>query len=287
MTVPATKIRARNGMKFMASAAGVAPVPKRRRVQGGNNGSQSVPHAIASNRRREKTNHAISSHPLADLRMGTTKSLNAALLQRLRENLLSGRIMPGDKLKISVFCKQYAVSPGVVREALARLVPEGLVDFTDQRGFRAPPATATGLLDITRVRLLVEHEALIDAMRHGDEVWESEIIAAEHRLTRHETGSRDDPAAWRARHKQFHQALIAACTSPWLIRLHNMLYDQTERYRAIAASARAKPSGPKRDVVGEHRELAQAVIRRDEKKAVRLMEKHLNHTAEIVIAACM
>ncbi len=222
------------------------------------------------------------------LRSGTTKSVNAALLERLRGDLVTGEIPAGAKLKIPEICERYGVSPGAAREALSRLVPEGLVDFIDQRGFRAPPVTAAGLQDITRVRLLIEREALIDAMRHGDEAWESEILAAQHRLLRCDRATTipygSEPAEWTARHKEFHQALIAACTSPWLIRMHNMLYDQTERYRAISARAGVTTPGPKRDVKGEHSRIADAVIARDEAKAIALMEDHLARTAERVLA---
>lgn len=227
-------------------------------------------------------------HSLDALRSGKTKSLNAALLERLRADLVTGEIAAGSKLKIPEICERYRVSPGAAREALSRLVPEGLVDFVDQRGFRAPPVTAAGLRDITRVRLLIEREALIDAMRHGDETWESEILAAQHRLLRCDRDKTipygSEPAEWTARHKEFHQALIAACTSPWLIRMHNMLYDQTERYRAISARAGARTHGPKRDVKGEHSRIADAVIARDETRAVQLIEEHLERTADRVLA---
>jgi DNA-binding GntR family transcriptional regulator len=221
-------------------------------------------------------------------RSGTTKSVNAALLERLRHDLVTGEIPAGAKLKIPDICERFAVSPGAAREALSRLVPEGLVDFIDQRGFRSPPVTVAGLQDITRVRLLIEREALIDSMRHGDGAWESEILAAQHRLLRCDRKSAipygSDPAEWTARHKEFHQALIAACTSPWLIRMHNMLYDQTERYRAISARAGSAATGPKRDVKGEHSDIADAVIARNEAEALRLMQAHLKRTADRVLA---
>lgn len=226
-------------------------------------------------------------HSLDAKRSGNAKSLNAVLLERLRGDLVTGEIAAGVKLKIPDICERYGVSPGAAREALSRLVPEGLVDFIDQRGFRSPPVTVAGLKDITRVRLLIEREALIDAMRHGDEAWESEILAAQHRLLRCDRDKSIpyglEPAEWTARHKEFHQALIAACTSPWLIRMHNMLYDQTERYRAISARAGSTTRGPKRDVKGEHSRIADAVIARDEATAVQLMEEHLGRTADRVL----
>lgn len=218
--------------------------------------------------------------PLDALRKGTTKSVNAALIEQLRADLLSCAIPPDVKLKISEVCERYAVSPGAAREALSRLVPEGLVDFNDQRGFRSSPLTIEGIKDVSRARLIIEKEALVDSMRHGDEGWESQILAAQHRLSKCEPRSKE----WPGRHREFHQALVSACTSPWLIRLHNLLYDQSERYRHTAAALASAVTGATRDVANEHSRIANAVIARNESHALALLEAHLQLTRERVIA---
>lgn len=227
--------------------------------------------------------------PLDSLREGTKKSLNAALIEKLRTDILMGAIIPAVKLKIPDICDRYDVSAGVAREALSRLVPEGLVDFTDQRGFSSPTLTIDDIRDITRVRIFIEREALLDAMRNGDDTWEGGILAAQHRLDRCERDADDvhfrESMEWSARHREFHQALVAGCTSGWLLRLHDMFYNQTERYRFISARASAEGGGKRRNVIGEHGSIVEAVLARDEVRAVDLLEKHLARTSERVIAA--
>ena len=219
------------------------------------------------------------------LRRGTM-SVNAALLEALRQDILNGNVAAGIKLKIPALCERYVVNPGAVREALSRLVSEGLVEFADQRGFKSTPVNVEGLRDITRIRVLIESEALVDAMRNGDARWEGDILATQHRLLRLKRDPESTEAAeWTAVHKEFHMALVAACTSPWLIRLHNLLYDQTERYRLISAAAGAVPQVSTRNVEDEHSGLVQAVIARDEKIALKLMESHLLTTARRVESA--
>lgn len=237
---------------------------------------------------REDTSSEAGNRALDDLRIGTTKSLNAALIETLRADLVRGEIAPDVKLKIPDICTRYGVSPGVAREALSRLVPEGHVDFVDQRGFRTPPISSAGIRDITRVRSLIEKEALIDSMRHGDADWESQILAALHRLSSCQKHNPDVNFGltdeWSERHKEFHRALIGACTSPWLIRMHNMLYDQTERYRFIAAKGGNTATGRARDVGSEHDRIAEATIAGDETEATRLMGLHLQSTADRALA---
>jgi GntR family transcriptional regulator, carbon starvation induced regulator len=246
-------------------------------------------------KKSRKVSTPVRARAIDALRTGTTKSVNAALLETLRAELLSGAVAPGIKLKIPALCERYAVSPGAVREALSRLVSEGLVDFADQRGFRSSPITESGLRDITRVRLLIEREALLDAIRHGDEEWEGNILAAQHRLERcsrviaepgagQQGQTKLDVTVWPQRHKEFHHALVAACTSPWLLRMHDQLFDQTERYRLISATAEQAADMPKRDVQSEHDKIVEAVITRKEDLAVALVELHIRATMEIVLA---
>lgn len=226
--------------------------------------------------------------PLDRLRNGKM-SLNAALLQQLRADLMSGRIAPGARLKIPELSQRYSVTPGAVREALSRLVTEGLVSFADQRGFRAAEVTLKELNDVTRVRIFVEREALREAMERGDDEWESEVLAAHHRLMRtaRKVGDATAPESieWTRRHREFHAALISACRSEWLLRLHNVLYDQSERYRLLSSEA---GGGGRRDARGaddDHSRMVRAVLARNEELALDLIQKHIERTAERVRAA--
>lgn len=227
---------------------------------------------------------APNARELDALRTGKM-SVNAALLELLRSDLLSGRVPAGVKLKIPELCERYTVSPGSVREALSRLVAEGLVDVADQRGFWSTAIDLQGLHDITRVRILIEREALTDAMRHGDLQWEERVRNSFNDLCSIDQGSIGPrPESWRMRHKAFHLSLVSACTSPWLVRMHELLFDQTERYRLISAASGQITHAPNRNKDDEHGRLAEAIISRKAGIALFLMEAHLRETTERVEA---
>ena len=67
---------------------------------------------------------------------------------RLREDILSGAVPPGSKIKLVPLAKRYQVSRGPLREAASRLASEGLVHIEDQRGFRAAPVSLQDLRDV-------------------------------------------------------------------------------------------------------------------------------------------
>jgi len=85
---------------------------------------------------------------------------------------------------------------------------------------------------------------------------------------------------WEKAHEAFHQALIANCRSPWLLRLSHMLRDQTARYRMLSVHY---TGANERDVPGEHRELLDAALARDVDKACALLAEHYQTTTRSVL----
>jgi GntR family carbon starvation induced transcriptional regulator len=219
----------------------------------------------------------------------TTLATSVSL--KIRADIINGILRPGDKLHTSALGKRYDISLVPLREALSRLASTGFVVAEDQRGFRVAEISAEELLDITRTRIFIEKEALRRSMLHGDVAWESELIAAHHRLARLRM-LRDDKDGltpeWEKAHAQFHEALLAACDSKWLLSMAGMLRDQTARYRHLstrastyAADGAAPP--PKRDVHAEHQMLLDAVLDRNAERACQLLEEHFNTTTQLVM----
>jgi DNA-binding GntR family transcriptional regulator len=195
---------------------------------------------------------------------------------------VAARYLPGQKLPIVQLAKHYGVSPGAVREALSRLISEGLVEFNEQRGFRVAPVSRAALMDIARTRVLIDAHALREAIRLGDVDWEADVLAAQHRLANcpfYTEGSPPMGEEWQRLHRIFHRTLIAACGSDWLIRFHDLLFDQAIRYRALGGSFRLDL---RRDINGEHAEIVRAVIARDADAAAAAIKTHYQTTADLL-----
>ena len=210
-------------------------------------------------------------------------SLTAEAHARLRAEILACRLPPGQKLVIADLCDQLGFSLGAVREALARLSSEGLVVSEPRKGFRVAPITEAELKDITRVRATIESLCLENAIQNGDLKWETNIVSTQFELSKMTLQDPNDPArvseAWAETHKRFHEALVAACDSPWLLRLRELLFVQSERYRRVSVPL----DRTTRDLVGEHREIAEAAVARDPKKATEAIRAHLEKTTRILI----
>lgn len=209
-----------------------------------------------------------------------SKTLVGSAYHNLRRDIIEGRLAPGSKLRVEHLKDSYGVGAGTLREALALLVSDALVVAQDQRGFHVKPMSMTDIHDITQTRILLECEALRQSMQNGDDVWESRVVAAFHRLDRTEKRLNGEPAShfdeWEDRNREFHQELISACTSTWIRHFLGILYRQAERYRRLAIVRKPIP----RDVHGEHQAILNATLANDADTACRVLSEHISTTYE-------
>jgi DNA-binding GntR family transcriptional regulator len=216
------------------------------------------------------------------LRKEFGKTVAADIAHRMREEILSCRIAPGEPLRFETLRSTFGASFTTLREALMALAADGLVAAEGQRGFHVAPVSKADLLDITDARVLIELEAMRKAIERGGDEWEIAAMSTLHRLgkieERIESRPSDSPE-WRRAHSQFHHALVSACGSPTLLLMRGQLFDRSERYRSLSASRRPMV----RDKAGEHRAIMMAAIGRNSVLATELIEKHIRSTTDNVL----
>lgn len=222
---------------------------------------------------------------LASLHQKNVESTQSEKAYRLmREDIISGALPPDLKLKINLLRQRYEIGAGPLREALARLSGDHLVVLTGQRGFVVSPMSAEDAKDVGRLRLNFEIEALASSIPLGDNAWEERVITTFHRLERSESGSKQDAedlAQWEKLNRDFHEALVSACNSIWLLRLRDMMFHHHERYRRLSRVETIAT----RDVHVEHREMVDAALDRDVERAIKAMRTHIQRTTDAVSGA--
>ena len=208
----------------------------------------------------------------------TGKTLIESAYEALRQDIIKGTHAPESKLRIEELRKFYDTGASPLREALNRLAGEGFVTVEGQRGFSVAPLSLKDLNDITRLRILLECEAIRESIRHGDDSWEADIVAAFHRLGKLDDDPNSDVSEWELRNHEFHAALISACDSTWLHKFRATLYEQHRRYRLISLLQH----DPTRLVHEEHQAIVAAVLNRDEKSACEATETHIMRTVSTI-----
>ncbi|WP_375411427.1 GntR family transcriptional regulator [uncultured Bradyrhizobium sp.] len=200
----------------------------------------------------------------------------------VQQDIIAGALAPGARLGIVNLVRRYDIGATPLREGLSRLISRGLIVGIGQRGFRVADISREDLEDITRIRTVIEIEALRLAMTQGDDAWEAGIISALHQMRRHiqRTGDafHEGTPDFDRLHKEFHTSLLAACGSKRLLAAHSDLYDQAYRYRRVMMGA----LGSGDEFIAVHQRLADRVLARDLDGAPATLASHLHSTLDYV-----
>jgi GntR family transcriptional regulator, carbon starvation induced regulator len=208
-------------------------------------------------------------------------TLASAMYAQLRDEILTGAVLPGAKLNIRELGDRFSAGLSPAREALSRLSAEGLVQQEDNRGFSVAPVSVSELHDLTKARCWVNEIGLRQSIANGGANWEEALVLAFHRLSRtprHLDASSDRSPAWEYAHRMFHRALIDGCGSRWLVETCERYFEAAERYRLLARAAGIQRSKAE----DEHRQIMQAAVDRKVSEAVELLNTHFLRTAELV-----
>lgn len=210
-------------------------------------------------------------------------SLFQTTYAKLRGDIIFGALSPGLRLRLEDLHKTYGASVPTLREVLNRLSSEGLVVSEDQRGFAVAPVSASNLLELADLRKLIEVYALELSFRKGTVAWESEVVAAHHKLSRIErqliAGESADRSEWKRYDFGFHQTLIGACGSEELLAVHRAVFDKYLRYQMIFLTFRGEIAAQ------EHKALLDAALARDFVAARSVLERHVDGGVAHALAA--
>jgi GntR family transcriptional regulator, carbon starvation induced regulator len=205
------------------------------------------------------------------------------IVERLRSDILDGFFGSSEPLRFRSLSERYGTSISTLREALARLTGERLVEFTPNSGYRVIQASLPHLMDISRARLEIETAALRLSIENGDEDWEAGIVAAFHKLNRaQEELERNNNAAslkkWEMRHREFHLSLVSGCGSEWLLHSCETLRVLSDRYRYVMKA----PTTAHPPLVTQHKPLAETAIARRANEACELLREHILLSLDII-----
>jgi DNA-binding GntR family transcriptional regulator len=200
-------------------------------------------------------------------------SVSEKAYRRIRTDIIFGKLVPAEKLKLERLREDYGASVSTLRELLNRLASEGLVIAEAQRGFEVAPVSEENLRELAQLRLLLESHALALSFTAGDMDWEGRVVSAHHKLAQLEkrllTGDRADAEMWKRYDFEFHHALISACGSNALLETHAPVYDKYLRYQMIAGIFRGEIAAR------EHQQLLECALRRDSAAAREVLVVHI------------
>jgi DNA-binding GntR family transcriptional regulator len=200
---------------------------------------------------------------------------------KLRADILSGTLLPSERLRVGEVSERYGCGAIPTREALNRLAAEGLVVYSEQRGFAVAPISRDDLVDLAKARSMLIEVAMREALLHGDAAWEERVLLSYHRLSKVPRYLSLEPRtpnpAYDGPHREFHSALVSGCGSPRIVGLCDRLFDHAERYRNLSRKLLVVPRED------EHKQIVDAALARRTEDTLALSKRHVERTAEIIL----
>jgi DNA-binding GntR family transcriptional regulator len=192
----------------------------------------------------------------------------------IRDMILNGELAPGERVLEVECAKRLQISRTPVREAIARLVSEGLIARTDDRVPVVCEISADGILDILAVRRVLEVEAV---RRACDSPGRDDLLA----LRREVTTFLDNAGATAAEHKtvdeRLHLAFPTMARSPLLTEMIGNLRTRTRVFDKGLLPERFEPG------CREHIAIIDAVLGGDADAAEAAMRVHLGNVVTSII----
>ena len=201
-------------------------------------------------------------------------TLTSDAYARLRQDIRSGALPPGDLATEPQIAKRLGMSRTPVREALLRLQAERLLELIPRRGARVLPLGADDMRDIYEILTALEPDAAAALARKHPTDAELAPLA---RATSDMEAALDvrDLDKWVAADDQFHQKLLELHGNSRLSRIVGALLDQAHRARVVTIRLRDLP----RKSTAEHREILDLLRKGDATATRETFRRHRERAA--------
>ena len=196
------------------------------------------------------------------------------VLAHLRQAIISRELEPGAAIRQDALAERLGTSRVPLREALKILEGEGQVVYHPHRGYFVAELSIADLLEVYRIRELLEAEAVRAAVPRIDD---EELALIKAALKRTEAaGKAGDITELTTANREFHFRIFEASELPRLVRMIRLLWDSTDAYRSVYF---AEPKN-RREVDAEHRAILKALEAKQVKQVVSLLHAHRSHAVE-------
>jgi DNA-binding GntR family transcriptional regulator len=199
------------------------------------------------------------------------RTITVQVYEQVREAIQSGDLAPGERIDQAAFARKFGTSLVPVREALARLQADGLVEIIPHRGAFVADMDLDELVDIYATRELLEQEAARLAARN---LSDADIVRLEGLLGRMEAATlRQEFDRLFELNREFHFTIYAAARHH-MEQIIRQLWDQGDHRRRISSETHERA----RMALEEHRAIMAACRRRDPDALGYAMRHHVHQT---------
>lgn len=203
--------------------------------------------------------------------------LRDVVFNTLRDAILTGKLVPGERLMENQLADKLGVSRTPVREALRMLELENLVELVPRKGAQVLDMSEKDIVNILEVRSALEGLATSLACKKMSKEAVMQLKALEANFER--AVSENDIERFVELDEEFHDMIFAATENDKLVQMFQNLRIQLYRYRM----AQAKEDTSMSTIVAHHRSIIRAIENNDFEEGAMLAQGHIKYQTEFIL----
>lgn len=202
--------------------------------------------------------------------------------EELRSQIVSGRLRAGERLLADEIADQFAISQTPVKEALALLERDGLVEGTARRASTVRRFEPADIVEIFEARMLVELHAVASGMAAGRAT--PEFVARLRGLFEQHVAEvrkqRDEALVDAIRlDREFHELLVQLGANETIAGWHRVVQRQTQTIRNFTLKSYTLERTER-----EHSAVVEAIASGDADQAVEALRSHLTASRDAMLS---
>ena len=200
------------------------------------------------------------------------EDLAEQVYKTLRNMILTGELVPGQKLVQQALSEKLGVSRTPLLASFSKLEKDMLVELVPRRGAFVKILSAVELLQLYEIRLRLEPLGASEAAKLLDA--EGERLLSEELATHREAVASGIAAKVRIADYRFHMAIVSIARNPVLERI-------LSSFAIVSKSNQSGLMKPAAKSLAEHEALKSALFAHDQAKAEKLMFEHLVEARDV------
>lgn len=203
--------------------------------------------------------------------------LRDVVFNTLRDAILTGQLVPGERLMENQLADKLGVSRTPIREALRMLELEHLVELVPRKGAQVLDMSRRDVEDILEIRGALEGLATriaCEKMTPGEVVKLRQLEADLEKA--YDAQDRDSVIVLD---EEFHDLIFASTENEKLIQIYNNLRTQLYRYRR----AHVKLGVTLDPIIDSHRNILRAIEKDDPAAGAAAAEGHISYHIEVIL----
>ncbi len=205
--------------------------------------------------------------------------LRDVVFNTLRDAILTGKLVPGERLMENQLAEKLGVSRTPIREALRMLELENLVELVPRKGAQVLDMSEKDIVNVLEVRCVLEGLGAALACKKMKEEELRKLKETEREFEK--ASETEDNEAIADIDEKFHDIMFASTENDKLIQIFNNLRIQLYRYRM----AHVKLESSKATIITHHRGIIKAIENRLPEEGSKVAQEHIKYHAEFILHA--